>query len=216
LVAPRLARGEVAIGGKPAFVLVTEMEMDGVFDQRDAWMLARERSQLYGASSRPLDGHAWLDGVAYRPVAIDPHGRSISFEAFDPGITEAEEAAKADIYAADRNAPRAEKPLEFGRDLAAALAQAKKDGKRVLVDFETTWCGPCATMNQLVYTSKPVVDAAKDVLAVKVDGDEHRDLVKQYGVSAYPTIVLLASDGKEVRRAVGYRSVAEMVEMLKL
>jgi len=70
-------------------------------------------------------------------------------------------------------------------------------------------------MDQLVYGAKPVVDAAKDLVAVKVDGDDHKDLVKQYGVTAYPTIVLLDSDGKELRRAVGYRSVAEMVEMLK-
>jgi thiol-disulfide isomerase/thioredoxin len=207
--------GELAIGGKPAFVLVTEMKMDGVFDQRDSWMLSRERSKLFAAGARSLEGHAWLDGQAYRAVAIDPHGRSLAFEPFDPGITEAEEAAKADVYAPDRAAPRAEKPLAFGKDLAAALAQAKKDGKRVLVDFETTWCGPCATMNQLVYTAKPVVDAAKDVIAVKLDGDEQRELVKKYTVGAYPTILLLASDGKELRRKVGYQGVAAMVEMLK-
>jgi thiol-disulfide isomerase/thioredoxin len=191
------------------------MELDGVFDQRDSWMLARERSKLFGTSSRSLEQHAWLDGVAYRPTSIDPHGRSLAFESFEPGFTEAEEAARADTLAPDRAAPRAEKPLAFGKDLAAALAQAAKDGKRVLVDFETTWCGPCATMNQLVYTSKPVVDAAKDVIAVKLDGDEQRELVKQYKVGAYPTILLLASDGKEVRRAVGYQSVAAMVEMLR-
>ncbi len=207
--------GECVIAGKPAFVLVTEMEMDGVFDQRDAWFLACDRASLLKAASRSLESHAWLDGQAYRPTVIDPHGRKISFEPFDPGYTEAEEAAKADTLAPERNAPRADKPLPFGHDHAAALAQAKKDNKRVLVDFETTWCGPCKTMDQLVYTAKPVVDAAKDFVAVKVDGDDHKDLVKQYGVTAYPTIVLLDSDGKELRRAVGYRSVAEMVEMLK-
>lgn len=207
--------GQLDIDGKPAFVLITEMEMDGVFDQRDSWTLARDRASLLKSLGRGLDGHAWLDGRAYRPIAIDPDGRTLSFEPFDPGITEAEEAAKADVYAPDRNAPRAAKPLAFGKDLAAALADAKRDKKRVLVDFETTWCGPCATMNQLVYTSAPVVDAAVNVLAVKVDGDEHRDLVKRFGVSGYPTILLLDSDGTELRRAVGYRSVREMVEMLK-
>lgn len=207
--------GECVIDGKPAFVLITEMEMDGIFDQRDAWLIARERPKLFGANSRSLEQHAWLDGQAYRSVAIDPHGRSLALERFDPGFTQAEEEAKADTLAPDRNVPRAEKPLAFGKDLAAALAQAKQDGKRVLVDFETTWCGPCATMNQLVYTSKPVVDAAKDVIAVKLDGDEQRALVKQYSVGAYPTIVLLSSDGKELRRAVGYQSVAKMVEMLR-
>jgi len=207
--------GQVVIGGKPAYVLVTESTMDGLFDQRDAWFLARDRAQLFTSVSRQLEGHAWLDGQAYRPVAIDPHGRSFAFEPFDPGFTEAEEAARADTLAPDRNAPRAEKPLAFGHDHAAALARARKESRRVLVDFETTWCGPCATMNQLVYTARPVVDAARDVVAVKIDGDEHRDLAKQYGVTAYPTILLLDSEGKELRRAVGYRSVAEMVKLLE-
>ena len=207
--------GKLEIGGKPAFVLITEMEMDGVFDQRDCWALARDRAALLKADSRGLERHCWLDGKAYRATNIDPDGLNIAFEPFDPGITEAEEAARDDIYAADRNAPRAAAPLAFGKDLAAALAQAAREHKRVLVDFETTWCGPCATMNQLVYTSSAVVDAAKDVLAVKVDGDEHRELTKKYTVGAYPTILLLDSNGVELRRAVGYRSVVEMVAMLK-
>lgn len=207
--------GEVQIGGKAAFVLITEMEMDGVFDQRDCWAIARDRESLLRSDGRGLDDHVWLDGIAYRTVKLDPHGRSLSFEAFDPGISEADEAAKKDIYAPDRNAPRAEKPLVFGHDLDAALVDARRDKKRVLVDFETTWCGPCQVMNKLVYTSAPVVAAAKGVIAVKVDGDEHRDLVKQYAVSGYPTIVLLDAEGKEIRRAVGYRSVLEMVELLK-
>jgi thiol-disulfide isomerase/thioredoxin len=207
--------GECTVGGKPAFVLVTELELDGVFDQRDSWALARERDKLLGASSRALDGHAWLDGKAYRPTAIDPHGRTLAFEPFDPGLTEAEEAAKQDRYAPDRAAPRAATPLAFGRDLAAALARAKQERKRVLVDFETAWCGPCKTMDQLVYSAAAVVDGAKDTFAVKVDGDEQRELVKKYGVSAYPTLILLDAQGRELRRAVGYRSVAEMVEMLK-
>lgn len=207
--------GTVTIDGKPAFVLVTEMRMDGVFDQRDAWALARDHGALLRADPRDLEEHAWLDGVAYRPVRIDPHGRRLSFERFDPGFTEAEETAKRDVYAPDRDAPRAKTPLAFGHDYAAALARAAQEKKRVLVDFETTWCGPCQTMNRIVYTADAVVTAAKDVVCVKVDGDEHKDLAKQYGVTGYPTLVLLDADGKELRRAVGYRGVAAMVELLK-
>jgi thiol-disulfide isomerase/thioredoxin len=207
--------GQLEIDGKPAFVLITEMEMDGVFDQRDCWALARDRATLLKADARGLERHCWLDGKAYRATVIDPDGLSLAFEPFDPGITQAAEAAHDDIYAPDRNVPRAAQPLAFGKDLDAALARAAREHKRVLVDFETTWCGPCATMNQLVYTSAAVVDAAKDVLAVKVDGDEHRELTKKYTVGAYPTILVLDSSGAELRRSVGYRSVVEMVAMLK-
>lgn len=207
--------GQCELGGKPAFVQQSEMQMDGVFDQRDAWAIARTQEGLAKAATRSLEQHCWLDGVAYRPVAIDAHGRSLAFEAFDPGHTEAEEAAKADVQKPDREAPRAGKPVAFGHELAAALAAAKRDGKRVFVDFETTWCGPCKQMDQWVYTAAAVVAAAEGMPCVKLDGDERRDLVKQYAVSGYPTMLLLDGDGKEVKRAVGYRSVAAMVEFLR-
>lgn len=117
--------GTCEIAGRPAFVTITEMEMDGVFDQRDAWALARSPAALAAVGARSMEQHCWLDGIAYRPTAIDPHGRSITFERVDPGITEEQEKAKADIYKPDREAPRAAKPLAFSTDLAAALATAK-------------------------------------------------------------------------------------------
>ena len=207
--------GTCELGGKPAFVQQCEMQMDGVFDQRDAWALARTQADLAKAPSRSLEQHCWLDGVAYRPVGIDAHGRSLAIEAFDPGYTEAEELAKADTLKPDRDAPRAAAPLAFGHDLAAALATAKAAGKRVFVDFETTWCGPCKQMDSLVYTAAAVVAAAEGLPCVKLDGDEQRELVKKYAVSGYPTMLLLDGDGREVKRAVGYRSVAAMVEFLR-
>ncbi|MEZ5976481.1 MAG: hypothetical protein R3E96_17055 [Planctomycetota bacterium] len=78
-------RGEVEIGGKPAFVMISEAQMDGVFDQRDSWGLGRTREEMFKKSTRGPDGHAWLDGQAWRPVSLDPHGRSI---VFGPSIQE--------------------------------------------------------------------------------------------------------------------------------
>lgn len=207
--------GQIEIGNHLAFVLVTEMQMDGVIDQRDAWAIARDRDSLLAAPARSLDRHVWLDGVAYRTTAIDGDGRSLAFEAFDPGSTESEERDRDDLYKADREAERAPEPLPFGRDFAAALATAKTGKRRVFVDFQTTWCGPCRQMEQLVYTAKDVVEAAREVVPVVLDGDDQRALVQRYQVTAYPTMLLLDEDGKELRRAVGYRGVAAMVEFLR-
>lgn len=207
--------GTVDVDGKLAFVLVTEMVMDGVFDQRDSWALARTVEALSTADSRALETHAWLDGKAYRVSAIDPDGLLLTFSPFDPGVTEEEEKAKADLYAADRKAARAEKPLQFGKDFAAALAAAESSGKSVFVDFQTTWCGPCKQMEHLVYTAKDVVAAAQNCIPVVLDGDEQRDLVKKYKVSGYPTMLLLDAKGVELRREVGYRGVADMVRFLR-
>ena len=205
--------GTVEIDGKSAFVLITEMEMDGVFDQRDAWFLARDRKALLAAMSRGMEDHTWLDGKAYRLTKIDPDGMSVSFESFDPGITEAEEAQKRDIYAEDKAAKRAETPVAFGHDFEKAVALAESEKKRLLIDFEASWCGPCKTMDQLVYTAADVVAAAQGYVCVKVDGDLRRDLTERYDVGAYPTM-LIVEDGELIRRAVGYRGVKSMVEFL--
>ena len=219
--------------GQHAALLVCDMQMDGIFDARDAWSM-----ELLGpldpqgsdveeaapadapwqtrATSRPMSRHVWLGEEAFRLIHITPHGTSIQLEPFDPGVTRAEEAALDDAYAADRRAARAEAPLAFGHDFEAAEALAKREGRPLFVDFETTWCGPCKQMDALVYPAQAVVDAAAaaDVVAVKVDGDERPDLVQRFAVGAYPTLVLVEFDasGEPVERArrVGYQSVAAM------
>jgi thiol-disulfide isomerase/thioredoxin len=206
--------GKTQIGDKTAFVLLSEMTLDGVITAEDSWALATDHKLLLAAGPRDLGGHCWIEDRAYRATKVAANGLSIELEPFDPRTTEAEEKARADIYKADREAKRATKPLAFATDFAKATEQAKKDKKRVLVDFATTWCGPCKLMDQFVYTAEDVVRAANDVVCIKLDGDVERELVKRFAVTAYPTMLLLDADLNEVRREVGYQSVAGMVKFL--
>ena len=41
------------------------------------------------------------------------------------------------------------------------------------------------------------------------------DIIKKYKVSAYPTLVTLDGNGKELKRVLGYQSIREMVTFLK-
>jgi thioredoxin 1 len=203
--------GECTIDGRPAVVMVAEATLDGRIDRQDAWSLGRDREATAAASFASLDHHCWLDGKAFRATAIDAQGGGITFESFDPGFTEAEERARNDSARVDRQAKRAPAPLVFGDDLATALRDAKAAGRRVFVDFQTTWCGPCRAMENDVYTAAAVVEAAASTIAVKLDGDVARELTKQYAVTGYPTMLLLDGDGKELKRLVGYQHVSDMV-----
>jgi thiol-disulfide isomerase/thioredoxin len=207
--------GRFELGGQPAFVVVTEMQMDGVFDQRDCWGLGRSIEDARKSSGRSLESHAWLDGRAYRLSALDADGRRIAFEPFDPGFTEEQERERSDTKAVDRAAPRAASPLVFEKDFEAALARARREQKQLFVDFQTTWCGPCREMERWVYTAKDVVDAAAQLIPVMLDGDEQRELVKRYEVGGYPTLLRLDAEGRVLARATGYRSVAETVAFLR-
>lgn len=61
-----------------------------------------------------------------------------------------------------------------------------------------------------------VVQKSGDVVAVKVDDDVHRYLVRKYKVNGYPKIILIGPEGVEIRRVVGSQSVKEVVEFLSL
>jgi len=211
--------GAFRIGETGAFVLLTESLMDGVFDRGDAWSLApaAEHSSLFESdNSVSCAGHAWLGEKAWRLVEIHPSGRKIVIEPFNPGLTRAEEKAKADTMAADRNAPRSGKKVAFGHDFEAAEKEARARGVALFIDFETTWCGPCKAMDQWVYTADEVEEAAAKFISVKVDGDVRRDVVKRFGVEAYPTLVLVSPTGSVLKKAIGYSSVKETVAFLAL
>lgn len=210
--------GTCKLGDADAFIMICESAMDGVLNRDDAWAIApaTDPKQALGINAmRNLDDHAWLGEQAYRVAALDASGLLAVVVPTDPGITRAAEVEARDRLAADRRAARSGPVLNFSHDFVAAQAQAKAQGKRLFIDFETDWCGPCHQMDQLVYNADLVVDAAKDLIAVKIDGDAFRDLVKQFNVAAYPTMILLDPSGKERARNVGYIGVKETAEFLQ-
>ena len=207
--------GRVLLDGKQRWIQLTDNNLNGIFDREDCWILGNERADLFKVVIRKANDHFWLDGKAYVLRSVNESGRSAVVEPFDPGMTQAEERVKRDTFRADRTAERAPTPLKWESTLTGAMKLAGMTGKRILVDFTATWCGPCKTMDELVFSSKAVVDAGADTIFVKVDADAQRDIIKKYKVSAYPTLVVLDANGKEVNRVLGYQSIREIVTLLK-
>lgn len=209
--------GSTTINGVEANIILAEATMDARIDTADQWAIAPGGSteELFDyRNSRSINVHAWLNDDAYRLVEVDPSGLKVVLEPYDPGMTRVEEAEKLDIYAADKKATHSGATVAFSHDFQEALDQAKKENKTLLLDFETTWCGPCKIMDQLVYTADEVVKAAENKVAVKIDGDEHRDLTRRFEVRAYPTLILLSPDEEVIDRKVGYQSVKATVAFL--
>jgi thiol-disulfide isomerase/thioredoxin len=210
-------QGDLELDSVPAVILLAEMEMDGIYNSLDSWALAtadRPKDLYESSNSRSILNHAWLGDKAYKIKSIHPSGREVKLEAYDPGITRADEERARDTYAVDREAARSGKKVEFSRDFKGILRQAQEQDKLLFVDFETSWCGPCKTMDQYVYTADLTVETFRNILAVKVDGDESRELVKKYDIKAYPTMIILSPEGKILGKRIGYQSIEDIVKFI--
>ena len=206
--------GSIKLGDATYDVVVSDSNNDGVYRAGDWWGIqARDGAQ--GDLGRTIGDFAWAGKQAWKLQLDGTAARSGKLVAFDPGFTAEEDAIRRDMLRADRLAPRAKKPVAFSKEFEAAVSQAKDKKAAYYVDFETTWCGPCKQMDSLVYTSQPVADAARDIVCVKVDGDQRKDLTEKLNVKGYPTGILFSADGKEVARYVGYQSVKQMSDFLK-
>ncbi len=82
----------------------------------------------------------------------------------------------------------------------------------VLADFFSTTCGPC---KMLSFVLKDVEkEFGDDLTILKVDFDQNKDLTEEYGVTGYPTLVLL-KDGTEAGRLQGLQQKPVIVKMIQ-
>ena len=85
-----------------------------------------------------------------------------------------------------------------------------KSDKKVLVDFNAKWCGPCRML-------KPILDEVSeeldDVKIVSVNVDDCSDLVRMYGIMSIPCLILI-KNGAEVKRSIGLISRDEIIRFI--
>jgi len=83
--------------------------------------------------------------------------------------------------------------------------------KTVVIDFYADWCGPCKLYAPIV---EEVASENQDIKVVKINVDEAQDIAMNYQVMSIPTTVII-KEGKEVNRAVGMISKADLLSMIK-
>jgi thioredoxin-like negative regulator of GroEL len=95
-----------------------------------------------------------------------------------------------------------------------ALEAASVEGRAVLVDFHTSWCGWCRKMEKETYRDPGVVERSSRIVCVRVDAEKRADLARTYGVRAFPTLLFLNSDGSTLRLIRGYQSAQNFAATL--
>jgi thiol-disulfide isomerase/thioredoxin len=105
---------------------------------------------------------------------------------------------------AEKSAPVYDEKADAKVDIAAAVARAKRENRRVLVQWGANWCGWCRRLHELCRGDK---DLAKELLyeyeIVRVDvgqWDKNMELAASYGAglkeSGIPYLTLLDAEGK--------------------
>ena len=115
-------------------------------------------------------------------------------------------------------------------NLAQAQAKAKAENKLILMDFNgSDWCPPCKALRKTVLNSQTFLSFAKDNLVlVDLDFPRHKQqpeelkkaneaLSQKFNIEGFPTIIILGSNGKELKKTIGYdgQSAQEFVAELQ-
>jgi protein disulfide-isomerase len=102
-------------------------------------------------------------------------------------------------------------------DYKKAQEEAKSSNKFLLMEFTgSDWCGPCILLQREVFSSPEFQDyAKKNLVLLEVDFPrmktqphevvaQNQELAYRYGISVFPSAIILNGDGKKVGELLGY------------
>jgi thioredoxin-related protein len=107
------------------------------------------------------------------------------------------------------------------------LELAKKENKKLLVEFTAKWCGFCKRMRTTTFRDPDIVALLDDYYVTSsIDGESRdtiniegwitseRNLAKEYRIRGYPTYWFLTPGGEKIAPVRGYRSKDELYNIL--
>ena len=113
-----------------------------------------------------------------------------------------------------------DRTLPWRHDEAAAFAEAKRDGKGVLVDFSATYCKPCGKLETDTFAADGVYEKIiAEYVPLKFDVSKGSDLdderQEKYDAETLPAVILLDADGRELGRVREFVPPDEFLDLMR-
>ncbi len=101
-------------------------------------------------------------------------------------------------------------------DVNDALAEAKELGKPVILYWGAVWCPPCNQMKASLFKDPAFIAETGNFVPVYLDGDTEgaQRWGERFGISGYPTVIILRPDGTEITRISSATMANELPELL--
>jgi thioredoxin 1 len=99
-------------------------------------------------------------------------------------------------------------------DWNEALKQAAAQHKYIFVDAYATWCGPCKMLKATTFRDKKAADFYnKNFINIAIDMEKGLgpQLAAQWGMQAYPTLIIFNSKGDPVLGTVGFIKAPDLI-----
>ena len=103
----------------------------------------------------------------------------------------------------------------WSTNIKDALHRAAENGQPVLMEFTADWCVFCKKMEKTTFTNADVAQRiSRDFVAVKVDADQNKDLVKDLEIKGLPAILIVSPDLKVIERISGFQTPEALIPKL--
>ena len=128
--------------------------------------------------------------------------------------TESEEFVTENAITETANTEAMSSETEPAQSMAQFFDASIAENKLTVVDFYTTWCGPCKRMEPFI---KQVKAENSDINVLQVDAEAYMEISQRYNLEGYPTLIFFKG-GQVVDRALGYmdkEGIMQFVNRLK-
>ncbi|MCI0641355.1 MAG: DUF255 domain-containing protein [Gemmataceae bacterium] len=108
-----------------------------------------------------------------------------------------------------------QEPIKWRPDYNVARKEAQDKGLPLVLDFGTQSCYWCRKLDETTFRDPKVIGVLNErFVAIKIDAQREPALTSSLRITAFPTLVLAAPDGKILAAIEGYQDAARLYESL--